>query len=290
MVITRLIGGLGNQMFQYAAGRSLALRHSSEFKLDVTALGRSESRRYELDSYTIAASVAAPEELVAFEGVSGMWRKCAEQLLDHVLGRSSMRHYREPHFHFDPGLAKQRPPVLIDGYWQSERYFKDVAETIRAELTPRDPLEPANAATAAEIDRVEAVSVHVRRGDYVSNARTNAYHGTCPLDYYRRAVEYIKARTSKPHLFVFSDDTAWTCANLRSDLPTTYIDANPNRGFRDMQLMSRCRHHIIANSSFSWWGAWLNPSPHKIVVAPRRWFAGSANDTCDLLPADWVRL
>jgi Glycosyl transferase family 11 len=293
-VIARLIGGLGNQMFQYAAGRALALRHRARLKLDVSGFERHGLRRYELQSYPVATSIATPQEIATCEQSAAGGRKAMFRSVRRMLGLTlppSTRHYREPHFHFDAALAKQCLPVLIDGYWQSECYFADAADVIRGELTPRAPLEPANAAMAAEIGRVEAVSLHVRRGDYVSNAHTNAYHGVCSLDYYRAAVEHIKARTSKPHLFVFSDDRDWTRANLRSDLPTTFVDANPpERGFRDMQLMSRCRHHIIANSSFSWWGAWLNPSPFKIVVAPQRWFAAGPNDTRDLLPTNWVRL
>src|SRR5262249_17689343 len=108
---------------------------------------------------------------------------------------------------------------------------------------------------------------------------------------YRAAVDLVRQRVERPHLFMFSDDHEWTRANLAFDLPTTYVTANSaDRGYRDMQLMRRCRHHVIANSSFRWWGAWLNPAPEKIVVAPARWFAGSDNDPRDLLPADWIRL
>ena len=202
-----------------------------------------------------------------------------------------MLHYREPHYHFDPALAELKPPILLDGYWQSERYFAGVAGTLRRELTPHEPLDDANARLADEIQNVNAISLHVRRGDYVGNPHTNAYHGTCSLDYYYQAVAHIADRVERAHLFVFSDDHQWTVDNLRLNLPTTYVTANPaSRGFRDMQLMSMCRHHVVANSSFSWWGAWLNAKGGKIVVAPKQWFAQSDNDTRDLIPSDWVRL
>ena len=179
----------------------------------------------------------------------------------------------------------------MEGYWQSYRYFADAADKIRQELTPRDPMEPGNAAVAAEIDAVEAVSLHVRRGDYVTNAGAAPFHGLCSLDYYRAAVNHVRARVGAPHLFIFSDDHDWARDNLRFDLPTTYVVANPpDRGFRDMQLMARCRHHITANSSFSWWGAWLNPRHDKIVVAPQAWFADPKIDTRDLIPQGWTRL
>lgn len=288
-VTVRLIGGLGNQLFQYAAARALALRHNAQVKLDLTGFETYGLRRYELASYSIAAGIATAEELKAVG---------TEQprigLLTRLIGRlkaSPLHHYREPSYNFDPKLAEQPLPLLMDGYWQSERYFSDSADILREELTPREPLDPVNAELAERIRATTAVSLHVRRGDYVSDAHTNAYHGVCSLDYYRAAVTHIRDRVPDAHLFVFSDDHDWTRGNLQLDLPTSYVTANSaDRGFRDLQLMSMCRHHIIANSSFSWWGAWLNPAPDKIVAAPKLWFAKGGNDTRDLLPPAWVQL
>jgi hypothetical protein len=286
-IITRLIGGLGNQLFQYAAARSLALKHGAEVKLDLSGFERDGLRRYELGSYPIAAAQASAAELaVAAPASSGLLARIAAKLAG-----PRPRHYREAHFHFDPGLARQRPALYMDGYWQSERYFADIANTLRRELTPRDDMEPENARIAEAIGSAQAVSLHVRRGDYVANAHTNAYHGVCSLHYYYDAVASITAAVPEAHFFVFSDDHAWTRENLDTGRPTTFVEANQaDRGFRDMQLMSMCKHHIIANSSFSWWGAWLNPSPSKVVICPTRWFAGDDKDTSDLIPSAWVRL
>lgn len=287
-VTVRLNGGLGNQLFQYASGRAVALRHDAQLLLDLSAFDTDRKRSYELGAFPIEARIATPDDLALYEPRHrpvGVIARLRERL------RARPEVYREPHFHYDANLADHRPPVYLDGYWQSERYFADIADRLRRELTPRAPLETENARVAAEIDAVTAVSLHVRRGDYVSDAHTNAYHGVCSLDYYRAAVAHIAARVPDAHLFVFSDDHAWTQANLTLGLPTTYVSANPpDRGFRDMQLMTRCRHHVIANSSFSWWGAWLNAAPEKIVVAPRRWFAASENDPRDLIPPRWVQL
>lgn len=287
-VTVRLIGGLGNQLFQYATARALALRNGGAVRLDVSGFEAYGLRRYELDAYPIGATLASAQDLAAFETQSppaGILGRVMRKL------RPPARIYREPHFHYDPQLASQELPIYLDGYWQSERYFVEAADQLRRDLTPREPLDPDNAALADQIDAAEAVSLHVRRGDYVSNAHTNAYHGVCSLDYYRAAIALMRQRVDTPHFFVFSDDHDWTRENLRIDGPTTYVTANPaDRGFRDMQLMARCRHHVIANSSFSWWGAWLNPSPHKIVVAPKGWFASQDNDTRDLLPTGWIRL
>lgn len=306
-ITTRLIGGLGNQMFQYAAARALALRRGAEVRIDLSGLANPEiytRRDFELGPFPIAASIVefgdtARHATTAIASDSTWFARrlgrrpgtAGPSASSNANATCHAAQYWEAHFQFDPGLDAQPLPLTIEGYWQSERYFADAADTIRAEFTPSAPLEPENAAIAAQIERVEAVSIHVRRGDYVSNATTAAVHGTCSLEYYRAAIDFVRERAGTPHLFVFSDDQDWTRGNLKSDLPTTYVSTNPpDRGFRDMQLMSRCRHHIIANSSFSWWGAWLNPRAEKTVVAPARWFASGTLDTRDLLPDRWVRL
>jgi hypothetical protein len=297
VVIARLLGGLGNQMFQYATGRALALRRGATLKLDITGFavaGSHTARRYELDSLQIQATPADDTDLGRF----GRVRWARSPRLDRVLrwlrvGRpnGAWPSYRELHFQFDPAVPELPAPVYLDGYWQSERYFSDIAALLRQEFVAKAPSDPENAALAGRIDGVNAVSLHVRRGDYVDNPTTNRCHGICSIDYYQRALEYVSLRTRAPHLFVFSDDQQWARANLRFAAPMTFVDVNsPDRGYRDMSLMARCRHHIIANSSFSWWGAWLNPSREKVVVAPTQWFSASRNDTRDLIPPSWVRL
>jgi hypothetical protein len=297
LVVARLRGGLGNQMFQYATGRALAQRRGATLKLDITGfaeVGSDTKRQYELDSFQIQASMADGLDLVQF----GRVRKARSPRIDRVLrwlridrSNGALPIYREPHFQFDPAVRDLRAPVYLDGFWQSERYFSDIATLLRREFSAKAPLERENAELVRRIDAVNAVSLHVRRGDYVDNPSTNRWHGTCSLDYYQRALDYIGFHAEAPHLFVFSDDQKWTRANLRFATATTFVEINPlDRGYRDMSLMARCRHHIIANSSFSWWGAWLNPSHEKIVVAPKQWFSAARNDTRDLIPLGWVRL
>jgi Glycosyl transferase family 11 len=297
LVITRLIGGLGNQMFQYATGRALALRNGAALKFDVTGfavVGSHTKRWYELNCFSVHGGEASEAELARFGRAGKPRSPRLEQMLRRLRidwRRGALPIYHEPHFQFDPAVPELSAPVYLDGYWQCERYFSGIAGVLRREFTAQAPLDGENAAIAAGIDAVNAVSLHVRRGDYVSNPTTNRVHGTCSPDYYRRAIDYVAGRTAAPHIFVFSDDPQWGRANLRFAVPMTFVDANPpDHGYRDMQLMARCRHHIIANSSFSWWGAWLNPSPDKTVIAPQQWFSASKNDTSDLIPPDWVRL
>jgi hypothetical protein len=300
LVVVRLAGGLGNQMFQYAAGFALALRRGVELKVDLSWFGqhgRDTRRQFELDAFPIGAGVATPQDLAQFgRARRSRWPIQVTQILSRFpqapgwLGRDRAG-YRERHFHFDPRVLDLEPPVYLDGYWQSERYFADFADAVRMEFTPRKPLEPENAALAARVDGVHAVALHVRRGDYVLNPTTNRYHGTCEPQYYCNAVDYIAQRVAEPHLFVFSDDPQWVRSNLHFAIPTTFVDVNsPQRGYRDMQLMALCRHHIVANSSFSWWGAWLSTWRQKIVVAPERWFNDDSINTRDLVPEGWVRL
>jgi hypothetical protein len=199
---------------------------------------------------------------------------------------------RERAFTFQPKVLGQRPPAYLDGYWQSEKYFGDVADVIRKDFTVKRAPSAANAAWLDRIGATVSVSIHVRRGDYVTNADANKFHGTCGIDYYQRAVQMLSSRLGgRPEFFVFSDDPAWVRANL--DLgshPHHYVTNNDAQtNYEDLRLMSSCRHHIIANSTFSWWGAWLNASPDKVVVAPRRWFRADEMDDRDLVPSGWVR-
>ncbi len=293
-IVVRLMGGLGNQMFQYAIGRALAIRSGTVLKLDLSGFVTDIKRRFELDDFPIQAAPASEIDVKSFRprlhGNKKSWRARATRIMNRYLRTGDPAVYRERYFHFDPMVRDLRPPVYLDGYWQSEKYFADCADLIRREFTPQTPLEAENAVLAARIESTNAVSLHVRRGDYVSEPNVSRYHGICSADYYRHAVEHITGRVPDSHLFIFSDEPDWARGNLQFAQPTTVVAVNgPNRGFRDMQLMARCRHHIIANSSFSWWGAWLGCSPGKIVVAPKRWFQVN-HDTSDLIPASWVRV
>jgi hypothetical protein len=199
--------------------------------------------------------------------------------------------YTEPHFHFDPGFFDLPEDVYIEGYWQTEKYFRDIADEIRREFRPRNPISGLDLRMSAEVERSESVSVHVRRGDYVSNARARRTHGTCTEEYYGGAMQEIARATEDPKFFVFSDDISWCRAHLKVGFSLTFVSHNGGEAVhRDLHLMSRCKHNIIANSSLGWWGAWLNSHSNKMVVAPKRWFAKGDINTIDLLPATWKTL
>lgn len=293
-VVVKLMGGLGNQMFQYATGRALADYHHVALKLDITGYEEDRLRKYELSMMNIRADIATPKELMAI-GIQSdtklLWAPFVKKIFSGKRFNHRSLYFKEKSFVFDPEMRNLKTPIYLDGYWQSERYFSDIFSALQSDFSLKTSFDKSNKSMLDQIICSNAVSLHVRRGDYVSNPTTSQYHGVCSLDYYRAAIDYMAKNTVNPHFFVFSDDMQWVADNLRIDHPRTLVQENgADRGAVDMALMKSCRHHIIANSSFSWWGAWLNPFREKIVVAPKRWFNQSNIDTKDLLPEKWVKL
>jgi hypothetical protein len=196
---------------------------------------------------------------------------------------------------FDPAIFEHRGDLILFGYWMSERYFADVELELRNAFRFRDPLEGEAKEVGHQIKMSNSISLHVRRGDYVSLKAVKNSMGKTDLSYYERAVCHLKEHSEKkgedaPTVFVFSDDIEWCKKTLRLPLATVYIDRSSEgpRASYHLQLMSMCRNNIIANSTFSWWGAWLNENPHKIVIAPKRWFAQEVNE--DIVPVRWMRM
>lgn len=296
MIVVQLMGGLGNQMFQYAAGRSLALRLGVPLKLDLSFYEQSREqttpRQYALDSFTLQAEFATPADLERLAGTRTRLGGIVPKLRCR-LGIGTVREhcYREPHFHYDPTVQQLPDDSYLIGFWQSERYFGDDTDGLKREFRCRYPMDELNQGVANDIDLVESVAVHIRRGDYISNQKTASYHGVCSLEYYQQAASVIAQKLRNPHFFMFTDDPDWVAYSFRFDCPCTLVTCNRSgRAVDDLRLMSRCRHAIIANSSFSWWGAWLNSHRDKLVIAPKRWFAKPELNTEDLIPPSWITL
>jgi len=295
MVIVKLMGGLGNQMFQYAAARRLAHFNNTNLKIDLSWFDNicevDSSRNYALDEFAIQENFATREEI---EALTVQAQGFAERLVTKAMRRkprAAPSYIREKQFHFDPAILNLFDNVYLDGYWQSEKYFNNIEDVIRKEFAITVPQTGENQKMAKLISSHESVSLHVRRGDYVSNLQTSKVHGTCGLDYYARAIAEIYSMVDSPHFFVFSDDPEWSKANLYLSHPVIFVDHNNAlTSYEDLRLMSQCRHHITANSSFSWWGAWLNSNPDKIVIAPERWFNDPNINTNDLIPKTWIRM
>ena len=296
MVIVRLMGGLGNQMFQYAAARRIALAHRVPLKLDISWFAHWPDRAYALHGLDIQETFATPDEL---RQVAGPSAKGIGRLAFRLRRRWGIA-YGWTWIHerglspFDRRVLARPTRVYLDGYWQSEKYFGDVADTIRREFTidcPMDAMDARARDLADQIATTASVSVHIRRGDYVADPRNSRVRSVCTPAYYQACVARVAERVADPHLFLFSDDPAWVAANLRFAYPATLVsELAQHQEHAELRLMSACRHHIIANSSFSWWGAWLDPRPDKLVLAPRRWMNDPRVDDRDVLPPGWIRV
>ena len=285
MIVARLIGGLGNQMFQYAAGRALALRRDVPFCIDSRAFSDYKTHAFGMQCFS-AELTEAPTRLLPNPPAEGRLQRLLRQFMP-----APLNVFTEKAFTFDDAVLDLLDGVYLDGYWQSEKYFADFADTIRSDFVVRHAPSTANQAWLVQIAQTHSVSLHIRRGDYVSNAAAASVHGTCDLGYYERAVAYLREATGvDPVLFVFSDDLDWVASNLRLPYQMHLIrDNDAFTNYEDLRLMMACRHHIVANSSFSWWGAWLDGRPDSITIAPARWFAGDTPDARDLVPQRWVR-
>lgn len=291
MVFVKMLGGLGNQMFEYATARRIAEVNKTGLKLDLSGYKNDRLRVFELDCFDIKGSAATEEELSDFQNQHFLALKC-DRITNYLKLPFNQVMIIEKDFIFDPKVLNLKGEKYLNGYWQSEKYFADIASIIRKDFSFRDKPNQTNAKLLEQIAGEEAVSVHVRRGDYVQNSVTNNYHGICDLHYYHDAVNVLQKRFKNLTFYVFSDDSAWVKDNLKIKAAKVhYVDHNaPDKGFEDMRLMTNCKHFIIANSSFSWWGAWLSDYEKKNIIAPKKWFNDASINTSDLIPSSWERI
>ncbi|OGH88682.1 MAG: hypothetical protein A3J93_01130 [Candidatus Magasanikbacteria bacterium RIFOXYC2_FULL_42_28] len=285
MIIVKLSGGLGNQMFQYAAGRALADRHGVPLKIDASYYDKEDifKRKYALGIFNITAEPATAADLAEFK--FGKTKGLIERFKPYY----KRKIVREQSFGYDVNFNKIGSNARLDGYWQSEKYFKPIESIIRNEFTPK-LISQKMSELAAEIKSVNSVAVHVRRADYINFKHVNAVHGVCPADYYRRALGQISRQVTNPRYYIFTDDQEWVRQNLALTGQSTIVSALGFNDWAEMILMSKCRHDIIANSSFSWWGAWLNNNSNKIVIAPKKWFTDQSINTNDLIPGNCIKI
>jgi Glycosyl transferase family 11 len=297
MIVVRHRGGLGNQLFQYAAGLALARHHQTELKVDLYTYSKHRYRKFELDHFMVEPKVASRKEVHRYTGNNPVVRYLNKR--ENYL-RCPMV-FAQPHYHFFEDFFELPSDLYLSGYWQSEKYFAPVQDELRTLYQPRLPLDSTNAAMKEKIQNVNSVSIHVRRGDYTTGSY-NRFFGGIPDDYYINAVSEIKKYIGDPVFFIFSDSVEWCKRNLVIS-PAVFVDMNQgDASFKDLFLMSWCKHNIIANSTFSWWGAWLNNNPQKKVIAPRPWFrqryiktkepayASRYYNTKDLLPLGWIEI
>lgn len=295
MIVTTLMGGLGNQLFQYAVGRAVALRTGRRLALEATLLpspSGSGLRRFGLGELAVPSEV----RVIRRPGRNGLRVPPSQSALRirrvvrSSLARSTVIEPTDRHVFVDLSAPPRRLAILF-GFWQSHRYHVGFEEVLRHELTPRIDRDGRVHRLLAEVGDHELVAVHVRRGDYVTDPRIAAAFGSLSADYYRRALASVLERCERPMVVVLSDDPVWAEAHVTPDAPTLHPELErPFDAVEVLAAMSRSRHAVIANSSLSWWGARLAAHRDQLVVAPERWFADGEADPDLRLPPEWTRL
>lgn len=287
MITMNLTGGLGNQMFQYAASLALAKKLQTELVVNTYVFENYDVHPLRLTELNCSAQFS--NECPQYENI--IRHKLAKKFLS--LFSVMNRYYFEPTLAFDPTFSKQKNGCILTGFFQSEKYFNDIRKLLLQEFNIEHKLDTSALSTLTKIKQNNSASIHIRRGDYISNPNANKTHGLCDNTYYKNALQQLhkmNAIDSETTLFIFSDDIDWCRENLDFNYPCEYVNGSNEHPEFDMYLMSQCHHNIIANSTFSWWGAWLNDYYDKIIIAPTVWFQSSKLDASDIIPASWIRI
>lgn len=288
MIAIRLTGGLGNKMFQYALYKSIVTSGKEALIDDFSFLPSWDFEIIKLQQiFPNASYEIAPRKLIEqYEGRSLFLNKIRRRL--NFLFKKKI--IVDKSLKFNPLISKLQGDFFLSGLWQSEKYFLDYREIIKDSFQFKKFRDEKNISLSEELSQVSSVAIHIRKGaDY---ERKNVI-GTCDKNYYKRAIKLIQKRVKEPNFYIFTDNEKWVCENI-TEIDYTLVNWNPTSGienYLDMQLMSCCKHNIIANSSYSWWGAWLNSNPDKIILCPEKWYnKHSYLNTSDLIPETWIKL
>ncbi len=292
MIYVRLKGGIGNQLFQYAAGRALAQRTGEEFCLDINFLERTisgvTSRKYELSHL---------RDSVSLIGESSLWERVTLKYIPRIYCfLKGINFIDEAKILNETDFKKLGGNCYLDGYWQRLDYFNEISSILELDLTTSVDLSEKGAEILRGITAQSSIAVHIRRGDYVTLKSAAGYHGSMSAAYYRLAINKICELVENPLFYVFSDDLSWAKSNLQiSPGNSIFVDHNSvDNAWEDLMLMGHCKHHIISNSSFSWWGAWLggriNKNSKQIVYAPDKWYRNKKISKNGRFPDHWIFL
>ncbi len=296
MIIISIFGGLGNQMFQYACGKALASKLGVELKLDISFLADKSLREnftvrdFELDIFNITEKTANLTEVRDF--VPNLWSCNNIDLLKYkILRLIKANHYyfEKQKFLFEPKIEQVKKNSYVYGYFQTEKYFQNVKSELIQAFTLKNKPDEQNKKLICQMGTENAVSIHIRRGDY-----HNSPFKLLEMNYYQQAINLITEKVLNPKFYIFSNDYNWASENFAAlNIDKTILTHNKaDRSYMDMILMSHCKHNICANSSFSWWGAWLNQNSSKIIITPKQWFKNEeyTESTYDLIPEDWLKI
>ena len=293
MIIVVIKGGLGNQLFEYAAGRALSLRQqkadNSEplLKLDTSNYSLTNNiyplRHYGLCHFNIIENIATLDEISTLKYPRGILSLCYKTI------RTKLGFFNVV---FIPRMLHKKGNIYLEGYWQTEKYFEDFKEQIQRELTLVKPISSRAKYFKDQIKRKSpSISLHIRRGDYADSRNTNRHFGTCSESYYSEALKFIASKIAGTvNVFVFSDDIEWVKRNIFSSYSLIHVSSPEIPDHEELILMSLCDHNVISNSTFGWWGAWLNKNTQKLIVAPKRWTKKKNFIFRDIIPPSWTRL
>ena len=284
MIISKISGGLGNQMFQYAAGHSVASKLKTKHCLDIRSYETDQVRSFGLDKFSISAGIA-PQEILPPAKRESLFRYTLWKSL-----RLSPKLLKEHKFSFDAIKRRSKDTIYLSGHWFSEEYFQNFATELREEFSLTREFSDYGSNVLRTIKGSTAISIHIRRGDYVNSNYWRSKLGTCSIDYYHRGLDYIRSKIGVEFsIFIFSDDIDWASNNLKISGKVFVVSNSESAGpHEDLMLMASCKHHIIANSTFSWWGAWLNTRSDKIVVCPDPFYNDKSAE-CNT-PSSWKAL
>lgn len=288
MIVVKIFGGLGNQLFQYSSAKALANRHNTELMLDLSWFNSPQKnntiRKYELSKFQINALVANFEKQI-FDFTPA-------QMLKNIFKKNpnKFKYFKERKFGFTEEFYNLPDNTYLMGYWQSYKFFESNRQDLIKELSKINDCNYECDEFVKKLHSINSVAVHVRRGDYVTNSSAAKFHGTCSIEYYLNAINLLRKIVDKPQFYLFSDDMDWVRMNINFGDDIHYVkSAYPQDAQHDFLLMRQCKHFIIANSTYSWWPAWLGSDAEKIVIAPENWFIKKI-DTKSLFPESWILL
>jgi len=282
MITTRLKGGLGNQMFQYAVARAVTQKNDQNLALDISWFKAQDKREFSLAGFNLKGEIVD----------LNLWQSLtySSNFLKYITNDKKTYINEQKEFSFDPSIFSASGDTLMEGYWQHPLYFSSVEEIIREDFTLKRGFGKEAESIKRQIENSQSVSVHLRRGDYVEDDKINKIYKVCSQDYYSYAIKLIENDIESPHLFIFSDDINWVKENMNFKHQVTYVSQKGLSDIEELVLMSYCKHNIIANSTFSWWAAWLNENTSKLVITPLKWFNDSERSSQCLIPNSWKRI
>jgi hypothetical protein len=283
MVIMKVYGGLAGQMFQYSLGRHLSFQDNNKLLLDTHWYNKSNTSGFVRDFGL--QHLNTRYETISNKGLLWWKLRLAGKINNFKL--FGLEYIKEVDFsRFDSSILGKKGNILLDGYWNSHKYFDEIRAVLLEELRPKEAPDERNRQCLDKIQKTNSISAHFRRGDYA----LTSFHGMLSKEYYTQAIDALTENMTDPQLFIFSDEPEWVIANMDFKIPYEVVDFNKDKkNYWDIELMKNCKHNIIANSGFSWWGAWLNNNSGKTVVAPRNW-VNAENSSFDNIPEQWILL